>query len=141
MTEDERDLLEVITRKQQVAAFRKSRAKALLACDEGEHGPALKDEDAAHAGGMSTNSLERLRKRVCEVGVEGALKRRKRMTPPVEPKVTGEVQAHIVRIACSEPPEGAARWTLELIAGEVVSLEVLPSISKESVRQVLKKTS
>ncbi|MEZ5303642.1 MAG: helix-turn-helix domain-containing protein [Verrucomicrobiales bacterium] len=76
----------------------------------------------------------------CGRGECAVLQRRPRLTPPVEPKVTGEVEAMIVKIACSEAPADAARWTMRLIADRLVELELVESISSETVRLTLKKT-
>lgn len=67
------------------------------------------------------------------------LTRKKRETPPIEPKITGEVEAHIIALACSEPPEGCARWTLRLLAGRAVDLNYIGDISLKSVQRLLKK--
>lgn len=138
--EERRSLLE-ISRKQGVAAIKVQRAKALLAVDSANRGPALTDREAATGCGLSIRSLQRLRARVCEVGPLGALERKVRESPPVEPKVTGEVEARMVKIACSDPPEGFARWTMQMIADRLVELEVVESISGETVRTTLKKTT
>jgi len=138
---EEREELGRIARSQVVAAVKVSRAKAILAMDEGEFGEGLTREEASSRSGLAVRSLDRLRARVCEVGPLGALERKARETPPVEPKITGEVEAHITQIACSEPPEGASRWTLAMIAERLVELEIVESISGEAVRYTLKKTS
>ena len=138
---DERELLEALTRKQKVAAIKAKRSRAMLAMDCGAGGPALSDSKAAIISGLSVSSLERLRERVCEVGPLGALERKPRLTPPVEPKVTGEVEARMVQIACSTPPEDSSRWTMQMIADRLVELQIVTSISDETVRLTLKKTT
>ena len=108
--------------------------------DCGEEGPAFSDSATTIACGLSVRSLERLRKRICEVGPIGALQRQPRLAPPVEPKVTGEVEARMVQIACTDPPLDCARWTMmQLIAERLVELKILESISSETVRVTLKK--
>ena len=89
---DERVHLESLTRKQKVAVVKARRSRAMLAMDCGDFGPALSDSKASEFSGLSVSSLERLRERVCEVGPLGALERKPRLTPPVEPIVTGEVE-------------------------------------------------
>ena len=69
------------------------------------------------------------------------LTRKKRETPPVDPKITGEVEARIIALACSQPPEGRARWSLRLLAEKSVELEILDKLSHSSVERVLKKTN
>ena len=141
LTEEERKELLTIARKQRAAAVKVQRAKALLAVDRAGDGPALTDLEAAAGCGLSTRSIERLRVRVCEVGPIGALERKPRDSPPVAAKVTGEVEARMIQIACSEPPEGTPRWTMNMIAERVVELEIVESISGETVRTTLKKTT
>jgi hypothetical protein len=136
---DERNQLESLTRKQRAAAIKVQRSKAMLAMDCGSHGPAHSDSEAARISGLSIPTLERLRKRVCEVGPIGALERQVRLSPPVEPKVTGELEARMVQIACSQAPEGRERWTMQMIADRLVELKLVSSISDETVRLTLKK--
>jgi hypothetical protein len=138
---EERDLLGKIAGKRKAAAVRVQRAKAMLAMDCSAGAPTMTDQEVSVLTGLSVSSLARLRKRVCEIGPLGALERKPRETPPVEPKITGDIQAHIAKIACSNPPEGRPEWTLQLIADRVVELNLLESISRESVRQCLKKTT
>lgn len=141
LSRDEREQLGAITRKQTAPALRVQKAKALLATDSGEHGPGNTDEEASAISGLTTRSLERLRARTCETGPLGALERKPRETPPGSSKVTGEIAARIVQIACSEAPEGRSRWTLKMIAERLVELEIVDSIAKETVRVTLKKTN
>jgi hypothetical protein len=138
---DERTHLESLTRKQKVSAVKARRAHAMLAMDCGSLGPALSDSKASRLSGLSCSSLERLRQRVCEVGALGALERKPRLTPPVEPIVTGEVEARMIQIACSAPPEDSSRWTMRMIAGRLIELGIVATISGETVRTTLKKTS
>lgn len=141
LSSEERKELQAIARKQGAAAIKVQRARALLAVDCSEGGPALTDVEASAGSGLRVHSIERLRARVCEVGPLGALERKRRETPPVAPKVTGEVEARMVQIACSEAPEGHDRWTMQLIAERLVELELVDSISDETVRLRLKKTT
>lgn len=137
---DERSALEKIRDHGSHKAQKFKRAQALLLCDE-ESGLAMTDADIASKIGISPSSVERLRKRCCEVGPLGALEPEPRETPPREIKVTGEVEAHISRLACSAPPAGQARWTLSLIAEKLVEIEVVDSIGRTSVSLVLKKAN
>lgn len=115
------------------------KALALLLCDEGPTGPALADSEVLPVVAISPSSLMRLRQRCCEVGPLGALVAKVRDKPARETKVTGEVEARITQLACSRPPEGFARWTLRLLAGHLVEIEVIESISHSTVGLVLKK--
>ena len=141
LTEDERHQLEAIRDGKKGKAANTVRALSMLLSDEGSHGPGMKDADIRLTSGMKPSTLERLRKRCCEVGPLGALERKPREAPPTEPKITGEVKASITRLACTEPPAGHVRWTLRLLAGHLVEIEVIDSISHQSVGTVLKKVS
>jgi hypothetical protein len=141
LDQEERDYLKALTRRHNVSAIKSKRAQAMLAMDCSEGEPGLSDSKTAKKSGLSVASLERLRARVCEVGALGALERKPRLTPPVPPIVTGEVEARIVQIACSQPPGDCARWTMQMIADRLVELEVVETISDETVRLTLKKTT
>lgn len=138
---DERELLTSICRKHKVSAQKKQRARVFLLSDEDREGGPLKDELIAEMVGMAVSSIERLRKQCHGQGPIEALDRKKRLTPPREIKVDGKLEAGIVALACSECPEGAARWTLTLLARRVVELGLVDSISKETIRRTLKKTN
>ena len=116
-------------------------AVALLLSDEGVHGPALVDREIHGVTGLAIRTIERLRERCCEVGTLEALQRKPRATPGREIKITGEVKARITQLACSKPPAGNARWTLRLMANHLVEIEVIESISHQSVGTVLKKVN
>ncbi|GAA5484866.1 hypothetical protein Hsar01_04120 [Haloferula sargassicola] len=139
LTQAERRDLEVIRDRGKGNAVRIKRAIALLLADEGDHGPGKKDADILWVTGMSPRTLVRLRERCCEVGPLGALERKQREKPPREIKITGEVEARITTLACSQPPSGHARWTLQLLADHLVEIGVIESISHTSVATVLKK--
>lgn len=141
LSESERHELEAIRDQKRGKASRVLRAVAMLLSDEGPAGPALKDAEVRLATGMSPSTLERLRIRCCEVGPLGALDGKQREKPPREIKITGEVQARVTRLACSKPPEGHARWTLRLLASHLVEIEVIESISHQSVATILKKAN
>ena len=140
LTKEERSELEqLINSSRKVAALKVTKARSLLLADE-SGGSGLKDPEIIKATGIKESTLERLRKRVCEVGPLEALERKKRDKPPRESKITGEVEAKLIVLACSEAPEGCQRWTLQLLADKLVELKVLESISSEAVRTTLKKT-
>lgn len=141
LTLDERDELESVLRANQISFEKRRRAKVLLLCDEVEFGPGLKDAQVALTESISVRQIQALRRGCCEVGPIGTLERKKRASPPVPRKITGEVEARIVQLACSEAPEGRSRWTLELLAEKAIELSIIDSISDESVRLVLKKTN
>jgi len=111
----------------------------LLAADE--KGPNLKDEDIAKTFRCHRNTVANVRQRFVEQGLDGALERKKRETPPVPRKLDGRGEARLIAVACSAAPEGRAKWTMQMLADELVTLGVVESISDETVRQTLKKTN
>ena len=112
-----------------------SRARVLLKADEGYTDGA----NLTAALEVATATVGRIRKRLVEEGLEHALREQPR--PGQRRKLSGKQEAHVIAVACSTPPEGRGRWTLRLLAGKVVELGFAPSISPETVRQMLKKTS
>jgi hypothetical protein len=139
LSQDERLELENIRDRGSEKAKTFKKVLALLLCDEGPGGPALKDPEICRTVGISASTLERLRQRGCEVGPLGALVAKAREKPAREIKITGEVEARITQLACSAPPEGCSRWTLRLLADRLVEIEVIESISHTAVGLVLKK--
>ena len=122
-----------------VAAHKGRHARALLKSDEGPHGPAWTDGEVAEALEIHPNTVKNVRQRFVEQGLEAALERKK--LPPRGCKLDGAQEARLLAVACGSPPEGRARWSLRLLADRLVELEVVDSISYETVRQTLKKTS
>ena len=118
-----------------------TKARAILLADESDGGPGLRDPDIIKATGIKPATLSRLRQRVCEVGPIEALERKPQARPSRKPIIDGDLEARLTTIACSEAPEGRKRWTLRLLAERLVELEVVDSISHETVRQALKKTT
>jgi transposase len=117
-----------------------NRAKIILELDESNGRKLLKQEEIADRIGVSRQAVNDAKKTYLSTrSVSEFLKRRKRETPPVEPKVTGELEAHIVAMACSKVPEGCAKWTLRLIAEKCVELNYVNSLSHMSVSRLLKK--
>jgi transposase len=104
-------------------------------------GPKWTDQEAAETFGMRANTVADLRQRFVEEGLDGALDRKRAAEPPRQRKLDGAGEAHLIAMACGEPPEGRARWTLRLLAGQLVELAIVDGISHETVRQTLKKTS
>ena len=117
-----------------------SRAKIILELDESNGRKPLKQEAIAEKIGVSRQAVNDAKKTfLASDSVSEFLKRKKRETPPVEPKVTGELEAHIIAMACSKVPEGFEKWTLRLIAEKCVELNYIDSLSHMSVSRVLKK--
>lgn len=138
---EERQRLERLVRSGKAAAYRIRHAHILLAADESEEGPKLTDEQIAQTLGVSVRSIEYLRERFVEEGLDSALERKKQVRPSVELKLDGQKEARLVALCCSKPPEGRKRWTLRLLADRLVELEVVDSVSHETVRRTLQKTS
>ena len=137
LTPSERNLLECLVRKGKAAAYKRLHAQVLLKADIGENGPSWKDQQISDAFNITIRSIERIRKRLVELGFDAAIQRAKGSGR--QPKFTGEDEAHLVALACSETPEGRSRWTLRLLADSMVQLKHVDSISHESVRRLLKK--
>jgi transposase len=125
----------------QAAARKLVHARILLKADAAEGGPAWQDRRIADALEVSTDTVERVRQRFVELGLDAALDRTQRERPPREVKLDGRAEARLIALACSAPPDGRATWTMQLLADKLVELEVVGSISDETVRLALKKTS
>lgn len=139
LSEEERTQLEEMTRKGKAAAYKLTHARILLQSDQSAQGPAMKDEQIAHNLGVAERSVARVRQRFVEGGLEGAINRQKQVSPSRRPKFDGDSEARLVTLACSTPPEGRDGWTLRLLADRLVELEIFDSVSRETVRQALKK--
>ena len=113
-------------------------AHILLAVDESEHGR-VSDSEVAKQFHCHANTVANIRERFVEEGLEAALERKKRATPPTAPIFDGRAEAHLIRIACSAPPEGRCRWTLRLLADKCVELNIVEKTGKSTVHEVLKK--
>jgi len=141
LTEEERKELRAITRSGKTSAPKFIHARALLLCDAGPHAEKTwKVADAAAALGVSARTIEHLKKRFVEEGLEAALVRKPRTRAP---KITfdGEFDARLAALACSPAPDGRARWTVRLLAQKVVELQIAPSVSPMTVQRSLKKTN
>jgi transposase len=141
LTDDQRERLERLTRTGSAPAAKVRHARILLLSDTNRPGGRYTRERIADAVGVSVNTVDRLRKRFASEGEEPALNRKVRATPPVPPKIDGHVEAHLVAICCSKAPDGRTRWTLELMADELRRRGLVSSVSLETVRQTLKKTT
>lgn len=136
LTVEEQASLTALVQQKRVASTRLVRAQCLLAV--ASNGLGWTDAQTSQAYAVSTRTLERLRQRACEAGVEAALLGQPRRHWPAS-KYTGEVEAHLAAAACSTPPAGHAQWTLRLLAQHLVTLQVLPEASPAMVGRVLKK--
>jgi hypothetical protein len=119
-----------------------NRAKIILALDTSEGRKAETQESIRMRIGVCRRTVNDVKRDfLLANSVSEFLKRKKRATPPIEPKITGDIQAKIIALACSEVPPGYAKWTLQLIADKCVELRYIDSISHTSVGRVLKKTN
>jgi hypothetical protein len=141
LTPEERSELEAVTRNGKTTAKRFLYARALLLCDAGPGGPAWTVADAAEALGVAPRTIEHLKKRFVEEGLESALTRKQPEKPPREVIFGGEFEARLIALACSDPPEGRDRWTVRLLAEKAVELELAPTVSHMTVQRTLKKTN
>ena len=140
LTCEERAELQALLSKGKASARTLMHARILLKTDEGVDGPRLTDDEIAEAVEVNRSTVERVRIRCVEAGVEAAL--RPRPSRQVHPrKLDGVQEAHLVALACSPAPKGRARWSLRLLADKLVELEVVDDVSYETVRQTLKKTN
>jgi hypothetical protein len=140
LTQEERARLEELTRSGKTAASKFIHARALLLCDAGEFGNPWKVADVAEALGITARTIEHLKERFVEEGIEAALVRK----PAVKaPKLTfdGAFDARLTALACSPAPEGRVRWTVRLLAEKVVELKIAPKVSTMSIHRALKKTN
>ena len=143
LSSDEREEFELVSKgkrgRLKIAAWKVQRAKAMLLCDEGEWGPAWADEDVAEACSTTTRSLENWRKQAVLNGPLSVLTRQKRVSTR-SLILDGEKEAKLTQIACSKPIDGKSKWSLRMLADRLVELEVVESVSYETVRRTMKKT-
>jgi transposase len=132
LSAEEREALRALTSRGTIGVRRYKRARALLAAAAGATDVAI-----AEQVGLHRVSLERLRKRFVEEGLEAALAERPR--PGARRALDGRQEAHLVALACTPPPGGQKRWTMQLLADRLVELRVVERISDETVRRTLKK--
>ena len=140
LTTEERSSLRKLIRAGTAPARRLQHARILLKADCGAEGPSLSDPAIAQAVEVTIGTVARVRQRFSEAGLKAALE--PRPTRRVyQRKLGGIEEAQLVALACSAPPEGHTRWTLNLLAGGLVALHAVDSISGQTVRRTLKKTS
>jgi len=141
LTPEQRDRLVEITRNGHASAKKIRHAQILLLSDHNRpEGPETRGQIAKFFG-MHVNSVDRLRKRFVLEGEQPALERKKRAEPPIQPILDGHGEAQLIAICCSGPPEGRTRWTMQLLADELMSRRIVTQISAETVRRNLKKTT
>lgn len=141
LTEQERNELDALTKRGKINARKFIHARALLLCDAGDGGLAWKVADAAEALGITSRTIEHIKRKFVEEGFEAALDRKPLEKPPREITFDGAFEARLIALACSGAPEGRARWTVRLLADKVVELEIAESVSHMTIQRVLKKTN
>jgi transposase len=139
LTEAERVELEALVRKGKASALAIARARILLKADQGKDGEARTDAQIAEALSVAAKTVFNVRRRWAEEGLEVALRRKKQDCPSRSRKLDGVAEARLVATCCGPVPQGQARWTLRMLADKLVELEVVHSISPETVRGTLKK--
>ena len=140
LTTDEQQELKAVVSRGRTAAYKQTHARILLMSDEAREDGGMKDADISGALGVGLSMVERVRRRCVEEGIESALNRRKQLRRRRK-ILDGEGEARLIAMACGEPPEGRAGWTLKLLADQLVECEIVETISTETVRMALKKTN
>ena len=140
LTAEERGGLERLVSTGKVAARKLIHARILLLADTSP-GPIHTDDDIVAAVGIGPRTIARVRQRLVTEGFTAALDHRPQPPRPDKIKIQGDVEQQLVRLACSDPPQGRCHWTLNLLADELVALGLVRSVSTETVRQALKKTT
>jgi len=135
--EQRKELEEIVNRGKHTATIVK-RANILLSLDE-NNGSVLKQEEIAGVLSVSTVTIMKISKQFVEEGLESVITLKKRKLPPITPIATGEVEAKIIALACSSPPEGRSRWTLRLLESKAIELEIVETISDNTIGRLLKK--
>ena len=140
LSDKERSKLAGIISKGTASARSIMHAHVLLAADESK-GRKRSEKEIASLFLVNPQTVHTIRKTYATEGLDAAIGRKKRQTPPIQPKITGDVEAKIIALSCSEPPEGRSKWTVRLLADKAVELQIIDSISHESVFRLLKKTN
>ena len=140
LTEEERQGLREMLSRGKAAARKLTHARILLKADRRDGTPGWSDNAIAEGLDVGTATVERVRRQFVEEGLEAAIERR-RPRREYQRKLDGDAEAHLIALACGDPPEGRRRWSLRLLAGRMVALEHVDAVSYQTVRRVLKKTS
>ena len=138
LSDEERGQLRQMVSTGKAAARKLNHARILLLADGSPEGMGRTDQEIVDALGVGVQTVGRVRQRFVEEGFQAALVPKPR--PRIASKLEGEVEADLIALAKSDPPQGRKRWTLRLLAGQMVQLKLIDDISHESVRRVLKKT-
>lgn len=140
LTEVERRMLQSMVSRGKAAARKLMHARILLKADVSAGRPAWSDDETAEGLEVGRATVERVRRQFVEEGLEATLERHKPRRE-YRRRLDGDGEAHLIALACSQPPEGRSRWTLRLLADRMVAMEQVDDLSYETVREVLKKTN
>lgn len=139
LTEEQRQALQQLTGSGVAPARKIMHAQILLKADSSEAGPAWSDEQIQQTFEVGLSTVERVRKRFVEKGLDEALNRRPQPERPEKRILNGKHEAYLVALSCSEKPEGYARWSVRLLAHKMVELEYVEQVGRETIRLALKK--
>ena len=139
LSDQERDVLREVVRRLKGTSQKVRRAQILLQADA--DGPGWTDRRIAEAFSCRTKTVENVRQRLVERGFEETLDGKKRVRPPTEKLLDGGQEAQVIATRLGPPPKGSGNWTLRLLARKVVELEIVPAVSRETIRRTLKKTA
>ena len=140
LTSEERNQLKRLINTGKTDAYKQRHDRILLLADEGPEGLARKDQDIVKAVGCGIATVERVRKQLVTEGLEAVLQRKK-VDRCDQRLLDGDAEAHLIALACSQPPQGYKRWTMRLLAEKMVALEIVEHCSKDTVHRALKKTN
>jgi transposase len=141
LTAEERQHLSALIATGTAAARKLAHARVLLHADAAPGGPAWTDERIAEAVAVGRATVERVRQRFVEQGLEAALGRKQPDRPSRPRKLDGRAEARLIALACAAPPPGRKEWTMRLLADRLIELEIVDTVCDETVRRTLKKTS
>ncbi len=141
LSDEERARLNSLISKGKAAAKAILKARILLKADQSESGENWSDEKICEALDTNVTMVARVRATLVDEGLDAVFTRKKRETPPIQPIFDGERQAQLIALACSQPPEGHANWTIRLLAEQVVERKIVPAAHFNTVGRALKKTT
>lgn len=141
LTQEQRQSLEKLISSGEASARKLTHARILLKADDGPYGPGWSEREIHEALEVSESTVRRVRHRFLDGGIDLALNRRPQPSRPQKRKLDGEQEAHVVALLCGSVPDGYEQWSLRVVSRRLVELEIVESVSHETVRQVLKKTN
>lgn len=139
LPKEERNWLTEIISKGGTSAYKIKRANILLKADS--KGPGWEDSKIAEAFSVHPNTVGNIRKRYVQQGLEATINRKKQTRLSRERTFDGEGEARLIALSCSDPPEGYGQWTLRLLADKIIEMEIVDTVSHETIRKTLKKTN